>query len=50
MTLTYFELLVLRFIKFWLEFKVLGWSIGDAEQLHEEVSGAIAPKTEGMTK
>ncbi len=50
--MTYFELLVLRFIKLWIEMKVdwIDWASGDVEQLHKEVSAAIAPKTEGMTK
>lgn len=43
MTFTYFEILVLRFIKFWLEYKLLGWAVEDGEHLHKEVCGALKP-------
>ncbi len=42
----YFELLVLRFIKLWIEIKLMGWRADDAHQLHKEVSAAISPKAE----
>ena len=44
MNLNYFQILVLRFIKIWLEFNAYG--LKDAQQLWREVDAAIRPNIE----
>lgn len=46
--MTSFEIVVLRFIKFWLEHQLFGWNQSDADQLKTDVNALLQREEAGV--